>query len=150
MSILWWTRILFVKWTRTIRYLPCTDDLFLVFIQTFIVASIQVTKNEYDMCNINQLNINPTTRILIACNSPYEVMKYTLNFRSYLPIPNGLEFHSNQTYYFLSTTSSLSSSNQPCYKLKINVHEHRKSNSRVFLTRQACSLHNKIIRDCVI
>ncbi|CAF0724284.1 unnamed protein product [Adineta ricciae] len=87
-----------------------------------------VTKNEFDMCNIDQLNINPTTRILIACNSPYEVMKYTLNFRSYLPIPNGLEFHSNQTYYFLSTTSILSL-NQPCYKLKINVHEYQRISS---------------------
>ncbi|CAF0874707.1 unnamed protein product [Adineta ricciae] len=87
-----------------------------------------VTKNEFDMCNIDQLNVNPTTRILIACNSPYEVMKYTLNFRSYLPIPNGLEFHANQTYYFLSTTSILSL-NQPCYKLKINVHEYQRISS---------------------
>ena len=121
---------------------------FLVFIEIFTVDCIQVTKNEFDMCNIDQLNINPTTRILIACNSPYEVMKYTLNFRSYLPIPNGLEFHSNQTYYFLSTTSILSL-NQPCYKLKINVHEYRKSNSRVVLTRQSYTLNIEITLHCI-
>ncbi|UJR21290.1 hypothetical protein I4U23_024382 [Adineta vaga] len=86
----------------------------------------RVTKNEYDLCSIDQFNLDPTTRIIITCNSPYEVMKYTLNFRSYLPIPNGLEFHSNQTYYLLST-STLSSSHQQCYKLKINVHDYQRT-----------------------
>ena len=62
------------------------------------------------------------TRLVITCNSPYDVMKYTLNFRSYLPIPNGLEFHSNQTYYFLSTSSS----HRQCNKLKIVVHDYSK------------------------
>lgn len=75
------------------------------------------------MCSIDQFHLAPATRIVITCNSPYDVMKYTLNFRSYLPIPNGLEFHPNQTYYFLSTSSS---ADQRCYKLKINVHDYRK------------------------
>ncbi|CAF1281942.1 unnamed protein product [Adineta steineri] len=82
----------------------------------------RVAKSEYDMCTIDQLNTDPMTRALITCNSPYDVMKYTLNFRSYLPIPNGLEFHSNQTYYFLSTSLS----HQPCYKLKIIVHDYQR------------------------
>jgi hypothetical protein len=75
------------------------------------------------MCRIDQFNTDPMTRIVITCNSPYDVMKYTFNFRSYLPIPNGLEFHSNKTYYFLSPTPS----RQPCYKLKIIVHDYRKN-----------------------
>jgi len=50
-------------------------------------------------------------------------MKYTLNFRSYLPIPNGLEFHSNRTYYFLSTSVTY----QQCLRLKIIVHENSKT-----------------------
>jgi hypothetical protein len=74
------------------------------------------------MCRIDQLNLDSMTRLVIACNSPYDVMKYTLNFRSYLPIPNGLEFHSNQTYYFLS----ISSTHYRCHKLKIIVHDYRK------------------------
>ena len=74
------------------------------------------------MCSIEQFNTDPMTRLVIPCNSPYDVMKYTLNFRSYLPIPNGLEFHSNQTYYFLSTSTT----HQQCNKLKIIVHDHSK------------------------
>jgi hypothetical protein len=87
------------------------------------------------MCNIDQFNKDSMTRLVIECNSPYDVMKYTLNFRSYLPIPNGLEFHSNQTYYFLSTSTT----NQQCNKLKIIVHDHSKyisSFSFIYLTRR--------------
>lgn len=51
-------------------------------------------------------------------------MKYTLNFRSYLPIPNGFEFRSNQTYYFLSTSSNFN--RQPCQRLKILVYDYSK------------------------
>jgi len=86
-----------------------------------------VTKDEYDMCNIDQFNIDSMTRLVIACNSPYDVMKYTLNVRSYLPIPNGLEFHSNQTYYFLSTSST----HQQCNKLKIIVHDYNRISSSI-------------------
>ncbi|CAF4647799.1 unnamed protein product, partial [Rotaria sp. Silwood1] len=85
----------------------------------------RVSKNEYDMCSIDQYNIDSITRLVITCNSPYDIMKYTLNFRSYLPIPNGLEFHSNQTYYFLSTSST----HRQCYKLKIIVHDYYRASS---------------------
>ncbi|CAF4582927.1 unnamed protein product, partial [Rotaria sp. Silwood2] len=80
----------------------------------------RVTKNEYDMCSIDPYNIDSITRLVITCNSPYDIMKYTLNFRPYLPIPNGLEFHSNQTYYFLSTSLT----HPQCYRLKIIVHDY--------------------------
>ena len=75
------------------------------------------------MCIIDPLNINPITRLVMTCNNPYDIMKYTLNFRSYLPIPNGLEFHANQTYYFLSTSST----HRQCNRLKIIVHDYSKS-----------------------
>jgi len=74
---------------------------------------------------MNLFGSDPMTRRVITCNSPYDVMKYTLNFRSYLPIPNGFEFRPNQTYYFLSTSSS----HQQCNKLKILVHDYRKCTS---------------------
>ncbi len=83
---------------------------------------------------MNQFTTDPMTRRVITCNSPYDVMKYTLNFRSYLPIPNGFEFRPNQTYYFLSTSSS----HQQCNKLQILVHDYRKYSSLLvflFLTR---------------
>ncbi|CAF0784482.1 unnamed protein product [Adineta steineri] len=82
----------------------------------------RVSENEYNQCNINQFNSEPTARRVITCNSPYDVMKYTLNFRSYLPIPNGFEFRPNQTYYFLSTSLS----HQQCNKLKIFVHDYQR------------------------
>ena len=97
---------------------------------------IQVTEKEYQTCYLNQFSNDPLTRRVITCNSPYDVMKYTLNFRSYLPIPNGFEFRANQTYYFLSTSSN----HQQCNKLQILVHDYRKCSSSlllasVFLTR---------------
>jgi len=82
----------------------------------------RVTENEYKKCQMNQFGSDPMTRRVITCNSPYDVMKYTLNFRSYLPIPNGFEFRPNQTYYFLSTSSS----HQQCNKLKILVHDYHR------------------------
>ena len=90
-----------------------------------IIFFFKVTENEFNKCNINQFGSDPLTRRVITCNSPYDVMKYTLNFRSYLPIPNGFEFRPNQTYYFLSTSSS----HQQCSKLKILVHDYRKCTS---------------------
>ncbi|CAF0819558.1 unnamed protein product [Rotaria sp. Silwood1] len=80
----------------------------------------RVTENEYQNCKINLFGNDPMTRRVITCNSPYDIMKYTLNFRSYLPIPNGFEFRPNQTYYFLSTSSS----HYQCNKLKILVHDY--------------------------
>ncbi|CAF0963417.1 unnamed protein product [Adineta ricciae] len=82
----------------------------------------RVSENEYQTCTINQYNNDPLTRRIITCNSPYDVMKYTLNFRSYLPIPNGFEFRPNQTYYFVSTSSSHSQ----CNRLKIFVHDYHR------------------------
>ncbi|CAF0833053.1 unnamed protein product [Didymodactylos carnosus] len=66
----------------------------------------QVTENEYETCRIYSLGDNRLTRLVISCNSPHEIMKYTLNFREYLPIPNGFEFNAGHTYYFISTSDS--------------------------------------------
>lgn len=82
----------------------------------------RVTENEYEKCQLNQINPDPMTRRVITCNSPYDVMKYTLNFRAYLPIPNGFEFRANKTYYFLSTSLSHSQ----CNKLQIRVHDYNR------------------------
>lgn len=82
----------------------------------------QVTQNEYENCHLNPFGTDPLTRRVISCNNPYDVMKYTLSFRAYLPVPNGFEFRPNHTYYFLSTSST----HHQCSKLKILVYDHRK------------------------
>lgn len=72
---------------------------------------------------------------MINCNTPLDLIKYTLNFRSYLPVPNGFEFRSNETYYFLSISMN---DRTQCFRLKIYVQDHRLS-----------SLFSKLFRNCV-
>lgn len=96
----------------------------------------RVTEEEYRNCMITSYPSDTITRRVISCNSPYEIMKYTLNFRSYLPIPNGLEFRPNQTYYFLSTSTSHST----CSKLQILVHDYHRVPSA---STSRTSLHDR-------
>ena len=48
--------------------------------------------------NFNKCNYTNTA----ACFSVF-----TIRFRSFSPMPNALEFHSGQSYYFISTSSPL-------------------------------------------
>ena len=61
-----------------------------------------MTKEEYDSCRITQ----PNPKIVALCNRPYELMYFTITFRSFTPTPGGLEFRPGQDYYFISTSSS--------------------------------------------
>jgi len=60
-----------------------------------------VGKEEFDTCRI--LSAQP--RIVAYCTQPYEQKIFTLSFRSFSPMPNTLEFHPGQDYYFISTAS---------------------------------------------
>ena len=67
--------------------------------ERYVVYS--VSKQEYDTCRITQ----PNPRIIAVCDRPYELMYFTITFRSFTPTPGGLEFRPGQSYYFISTSS---------------------------------------------
>lgn len=62
-----------------------------------------VNKDEYDSCMITKHN----PRIIAYCTDPTVGGVFTIRFRSFSPMPNALEFHSGQSYYFISTSSAL-------------------------------------------
>eukprot|EP00096_Caligus_rogercresseyi_P013546 TRINITY_DN6189_c0_g1_i1.p1 TRINITY_DN6189_c0_g1~~TRINITY_DN6189_c0_g1_i1.p1 ORF type:complete len:267 (+),score=83.17 TRINITY_DN6189_c0_g1_i1:65-865(+) len=68
--------------------------------ETHVIYS--VSKEEYETCRIT----NPNPRIVAVCNSPYRLLYFTLTFRSFTPIPGGLEFKPGHNYYFVSTSSA--------------------------------------------
>ena len=67
--------------------------------EEYIIYS--VTKQEYESCRITQ----PNPKIIAVCNRPYELMYFTITFRSFTPTPGGLEFRPGHSYYFISTSS---------------------------------------------
>ena len=67
--------------------------------EKYIIYS--VSKDEYDACRITQ----PSPKIIAVCNRPYELMYFTITFRSFTPTPGGLEFRPGNDYYFISTSS---------------------------------------------
>merc|ERR1712095_38161 len=65
------------------------------------ICVYSVSKTEYDSCRITQ----PNPRIIAVCDRPYELMYFTITFRSFTPTPGGLEFRPGHSYYFISTSS---------------------------------------------
>ena len=61
-----------------------------------------VSREEFDSCRIT----NPKPQIVAVCSKPYQLLYFTITFRSFSPTPGGLEFHPGQDYYFISTSSS--------------------------------------------
>jgi len=61
-----------------------------------------VSREEFDSCRIT----NPKPRIVAVCSKPYQLLYFTITFRSFSPTPGGLEFYPGQDYYFISTSSS--------------------------------------------
>jgi len=59
-----------------------------------------VSKEEYDSCRINQ----ESPRVVAVCNDPLKQRKFTITFRSFSPVPGGLEFHPGKDYFFISTS----------------------------------------------
>ena len=43
---------------------------------------------------------------MAICNRPYDLIYFTITFRSFTPTPGGLEFKPGQDYYFISTSSN--------------------------------------------
>ena len=68
-------------------------------IEKYIIYS--VTKEEYETCRIT----NPNPKTIAICNKPYELMYFTITFRSFTPTPGGMEFKPGRDYYFISTSS---------------------------------------------
>jgi len=62
-----------------------------------------VSREEFDSCRIT----NPKPQIVAVCSKPYQLLYFTITFRSFSPTPGGLEFHPGQDYYFISTSSSV-------------------------------------------
>lgn len=58
-----------------------------------------VNKEEYDMCRI--VNSNPRTIAYCTDNDKQGI--FTISFRSFSPLPDSLEYHPGQSYYFIST-----------------------------------------------
>lgn len=67
--------------------------------ERYIIYS--VTKEEYQACRITQ----PSPKIIAVCNRPYDLMYFTITFRSFTPTPGGLEFRPGNDYFFISTSS---------------------------------------------
>ena len=59
-----------------------------------------VSKEEYDSCMVYQ----PSSRVVGTCTRPQELSYFTISFRSFTPVPGGLEFSPGQDYYFISTS----------------------------------------------
>ena len=59
-----------------------------------------VSKEEYDSCMVYR----PTSRVVGTCTRPHELSYFTISFRSFTPVPGGLEFLPGQDYYFISTS----------------------------------------------
>ena len=67
--------------------------------EKYIIYS--VSKEEYDSCMVYR----PTSRVVGSCTRPGELSYFTISFRSFTPIPGGLEFRPGQDYYFITTSS---------------------------------------------
>jgi hypothetical protein len=63
------------------------------------------SRHEFDNCIINPNNYE--TVPILKCDKPNSVnlIKFTIYFVKYSPVPNALEFEEDKEYYFLSTSS---------------------------------------------
>ena len=68
-------------------------------IEKYIIYN--VSRDEYENCRI----VNPNPRIIAVCDKPYDLIYFTITFRSFTPTPGGLEFKPGVDYYFISTSS---------------------------------------------
>merc|ERR1712037_1001809 len=60
-----------------------------------------VTLEEYLSCSVQRSR----TRIIAKCTEPARKRHYNFKFRSFSPMPGGIEFQPGQDYYFISTSS---------------------------------------------
>jgi hypothetical protein len=61
-----------------------------------------VSREEYMDCRVT----SPRPKIVAICNKPERFLYFTITFRSFSPIPGGLEFKPGHTYYLISTSTS--------------------------------------------
>jgi len=60
-----------------------------------------VSKEEYEDCRITQA----APRVIAVCDKPHDLKYVTITFRSFTPIPGGLEYKPGKDYFFISTSS---------------------------------------------
>merc|ERR1712172_108470 len=60
-----------------------------------------VSKEEFDSCRVS----NPRPKIVAICDKPQSFKYFTITFRSFSPMPGGLEFKPGQDVYFISTSN---------------------------------------------
>ncbi len=65
----------------------------------------RVNKEEYDTCRINGGEKGAWSKTVYKCDTPYKPQRYRISFRSFTPMPGGMEFKPNRDYYFISTSS---------------------------------------------
>jgi len=68
-------------------------------IEKYIIYN--VSRDEYENCRM----VAPNPRIIAVCDKPYDLIYFTITFRSFTPTPGGLEFKPGVDYYFISTSS---------------------------------------------
>ena len=76
-----------------------------------------VSREEFDSCRIT----NPKPRIVAVCSKPYQLLYFTITFRSFSPTPGGLEFHPGQDYYFISLTRYCTTAKQQVIEFEITI-----------------------------
>ena len=81
----------------------------LKFTERFIIYN--VNKEEYDSCHI----LRKPPRMIGICTEPYESRAITIHFRSFSPLPTGIDYKPGKDYYFISMNANGngSTSNMP-------------------------------------
>jgi len=60
-----------------------------------------VSREDFEDCRVS----NPKPTIIAVCDRPQSFTYFTITFRSFSPIPGGLEFKPGQDVYFISTSN---------------------------------------------
>lgn len=63
------------------------------------------SRHEFDNCIVDANNFE--TVPILKCDKPHapQLVKFTINFVKFSPVPNALEFEEDREYFFLSTSS---------------------------------------------
>jgi len=67
--------------------------------EKFVIYNVD--KEEFDTCRI----LSPKPRTIAYCTEPDSPRLFTLSFRSFSPLPRGIEYQPGRDYYFISTSS---------------------------------------------
>lgn len=91
---------------------------YVVYFDSLVFVSDQVSKEEYDSCHIANI---AQARTIAVCDKPFLNRYYTITFRPFTPQPGGLEFHPGQDYYFIALSAKPGDSSNQCQKYHMKV-----------------------------